>query len=294
MTDDRSIERAARSWIEQGPTTAPDHVVESALRRIQSTSQERDLRVPWRFPDMNNSLRIAVAAVAVVVIALLATTLLPGGPGPGVGNQQPSPTASPQAISSPSPSSSPAVLLSGPLEAGTYSTSGVFPLTVTVTVPGGWGVLTAGRTVTVLESREAYLGFWIAATAERDPCGLGGVADSPVGPTADDLAAALAGAPGFDTTEPIDTSVGGVDGRYVELVGPFPGCTEPTLWQTPDGSCRCMESRVERNRLWIVDVDGTRLVVNALDIPASDGVTGTSPAVLVELQEMVDSLQIAR
>jgi hypothetical protein len=41
-------------------------------------------------------------------------------------------------------------------------------------------------------------------------------------------------------------------------------------------------------------VDGTRLVVNALDIPASDGVTGTSPAVLVELQEMVDSLQIAR
>ena len=50
MTDDRSLERAARSWIEAGPTRAPDRAVEAALLRIQTTPQERDLRVPWRFP----------------------------------------------------------------------------------------------------------------------------------------------------------------------------------------------------------------------------------------------------
>lgn len=293
MSDDRSLERAARSWIEHGPTTAPDHVVESALRRIQSTSQERDLRVPWRFPVMNNPVRIAAGAVAVVVIALLATTLLPDGPAPGVGSQGPTPTASPPATSSPSRLASPAVLLSGPLEAGTYTTSAVFPLKVVVTVPDGWGVLVTGPRVTVLESDDAYLGFWIASTAERDPCGLGGVPDSPVGPTADDLAAALAGAPGFDTTDPVDTTVGGVDGTYVELIGPQAGCTDPILWQTSDGSCRCMESHVERNRLWILDVDSTRLVVNALDIPGADGTTGTSSAVLDNLQGMVDSLRIS-
>ena len=57
MTDDRSIdralERAARSWIEEGPTRAPDRPVDAALSRIQTTNQERDLRILWRLPTMN-------------------------------------------------------------------------------------------------------------------------------------------------------------------------------------------------------------------------------------------------
>ena len=36
MTDDRSLERAARSWIEAGPTRAPDRAVEAALLRIET------------------------------------------------------------------------------------------------------------------------------------------------------------------------------------------------------------------------------------------------------------------
>ena len=43
MTDDRSLERAARSWLEVGPTQAPERAVEAALLRIQTTPQERDL-----------------------------------------------------------------------------------------------------------------------------------------------------------------------------------------------------------------------------------------------------------
>ena len=42
MTDDRSLERAARSWLEEGPTRAPDRPVDAALARIQTTRQERD------------------------------------------------------------------------------------------------------------------------------------------------------------------------------------------------------------------------------------------------------------
>ena len=48
MNDDRSLERAARSWLEAGPTQAPDRAVEAALLQIETTSQERDLRIPWR------------------------------------------------------------------------------------------------------------------------------------------------------------------------------------------------------------------------------------------------------
>src|SRR4029079_11994149 len=63
MTDDRSLERAARSWIQAGPTTAPDRAVEAALRRIQTLPQERDLRIPWRLPKMTTPARVAAAAV---------------------------------------------------------------------------------------------------------------------------------------------------------------------------------------------------------------------------------------
>ena len=37
MTDDRSLERAARSWLEAGPTQAPDRAVEAALLPINTT-----------------------------------------------------------------------------------------------------------------------------------------------------------------------------------------------------------------------------------------------------------------
>ena len=68
MTDDRSLERAARSWLETGPTEAPDRAVEAALLRIQTTPQERDLRIPWRLPTMTTPARVAAAAVIGVLV----------------------------------------------------------------------------------------------------------------------------------------------------------------------------------------------------------------------------------
>jgi hypothetical protein len=95
MTDDRSLERAARSWLEEGPTRAPDRPVEAALAHIQTTPQERDLRIPWRLPTMNDTTRLAVIAATVLVVAI--GGLYVGGqviPGPGV-PATPIPTASP-------------------------------------------------------------------------------------------------------------------------------------------------------------------------------------------------------
>ena len=285
MTDDRSLERAARSWLEEGPTLAPDRPVEAALALIETTRQERDLRIPWRYQPMNNSLRLALGAAAVVVVALVGVTLLPSLTSPG-----PEVTLSPTSTAAPAPS--PTVLLrEGPLTAGTYITSSAFPVSVTVTVPDGWGALRVGSTVTVLETEEAFLSFWIVQDAGRDPCSLGGVEDSPVGPTAADLASALADAPGFDAPDPVQMSIGGLDALYTELVGPLAECAEPEpeLWRAPDGSCRCIGGVVGRFRLWIVDVDGTRLVVDVQD----GGATEISEAALAELQAIIESLQIS-
>ena len=110
MNDDRTLERAARSWLEEGPAQAPDRPVEAALSRIQSTSQERDLRIPWRLPTMNPLARLA-AVVAVATVAIAGSFYLfarqPTGPG-GV------PTPGPTPVPTPTPA------MAGPLVAGTY------------------------------------------------------------------------------------------------------------------------------------------------------------------------------
>ena len=100
MTDDRSLERAARSWIEAGPNRAPDRVIDAALLRIETTTQERDLRIPWRLSNMITPVRVAAAAV-IGVLAIGGAIYLGGsgqsdvaGPGP---SHAPTPFPSPSA-----------------------------------------------------------------------------------------------------------------------------------------------------------------------------------------------------
>ena len=112
MTDDRSIERAARSWLEDGPTRAPDHAVAAALTRIQSTNQERDW-LPWRTRPMIQTLRLLAGAAVIAVVAAGGVILLGPGSGPGVGGQPSAPVTSP----SPTPAPSPSPSASGPLTA---------------------------------------------------------------------------------------------------------------------------------------------------------------------------------
>ena len=100
MSDDRTFERNARAWLELGPTDAPDRVVEDALLTIESTSQERDLRIPWRFPTMTTRLGLAAAAVLGVLAVGLIYLNLPGVDDVGPPNSSPS---------APPPSATPAV-----------------------------------------------------------------------------------------------------------------------------------------------------------------------------------------
>ena len=101
MTDDRSLERAARSFIEPGPTRAPEAAVERALDAIQTTRQERDLRILRRFSTMTMTTRLAAAAV-VGVIAIGGAAFLLRPTTPDVGSKPPAAAATPS-----SPNSSP-------------------------------------------------------------------------------------------------------------------------------------------------------------------------------------------
>ena len=106
MTDDRSLERAARSWLETGPSQAPDRAVDAALLQIQTTPQERDLWIPWRLPKMTTTTRIATAAGIGVLVVGGAFFAFGRSSSPIAAPGQ-SPTPIPTATPAPTPSPSP-------------------------------------------------------------------------------------------------------------------------------------------------------------------------------------------
>jgi hypothetical protein len=77
MSEDQRFERGARTWLEDGPTRAPERAVSEALATIESTPQDRSLRVPWRLPVM--SLPVRLAAVALLVALAAGGTYLVAG-----------------------------------------------------------------------------------------------------------------------------------------------------------------------------------------------------------------------
>ncbi len=143
MTDDRSLERAARSWLEVGPTAAPEAAVEAALGRIQTTPQERDLHFPWRTSRLNQMVRAGIGIAAVAVVLIAGATLL-NRPGPGPAPSPSLTTPSPSATGTPA-SPSPVTSSASPGSSGASIPS--FPLTFvsrrmgfSVKYPDRWSV----------------------------------------------------------------------------------------------------------------------------------------------------------
>ena len=102
MNDEQRFARTARTWLEDGPVRAPDRAVDAALERITTTTQERDVRVPWRFPQMPMLMRVAAAAIVIAVVAGGAMLLLRPPGTPGVASQpSPSTTPTPSATAMP-------------------------------------------------------------------------------------------------------------------------------------------------------------------------------------------------
>ena len=140
MTDERTLERTARSWIEAGPTHAPERAVEAALLRIETTTQERDLRIPRRI-TVNPIARLAGAAIAGILV--VGSFILMARPGSNIGTQTPPPTQGSPSPSLASPSGSP--VLDATFTSARHG--------VTISYPTGWTVRPA--TVTTASISEA-------------------------------------------------------------------------------------------------------------------------------------------
>ena len=197
-----------------------------------------------------------------------------------------------------------------PLEPGTFSIDPDLdpstPLRVVYEVPfEGW-LMWIGATKPA-DDGHVMVSITTVTNLVSDGCRDHSWADPPVGPSVDDLAAALADlAPFRVTSPPADVTIDGYRGEHLELTVPdlpvkgegddrrFVGCKEGTLksWvaaiDTEPGDAfygyNAEPGRTEE--FWILDVDGTRLMIEANWSPASPGKD------VAEMRAILDSIRI--
>ncbi len=270
----------------EGSTPLPEDVRNAIRAQLPSTKQRPAWWPGWRFPEMNQAMRIALASAAVLAVAVIGISLFRGMNvgGPDLTGPSPSPTPEPAALSD------------GPLEAGTYSTTPFTlpggPISFTLTVPSGWeadaprGVWPGGGPG---GPDGAAVTFLMVEGLYADPCeGNSGEPDVAVGPSVDDLVTALGSQPTYESSAATDVTVDGYPGKRLELQLPsdidFATCDDGQFWVWDAGPYA--QGPGNRWQVTILDVDGTRVVVLAEDFADTPASTQT------ELQQIVNSVQI--
>jgi hypothetical protein len=172
-----------------------------------------------------------------------------------------------------------------------------------ITVPDGWVSMDGWALARPGDqaSPSVAITFWNVDEVFGHPCQWVGTERQPEADV-DSLAAALLDVPLRSATEPRPVSLDGREGLYLEWRvpddiemeedGDFPDCDETTdghrdfrSW-TGSGwaSVRYHQGPGQLDRLWILDVDGQRLVIDAFSMPwATD-------AEITELEAMIESI----
>jgi hypothetical protein len=279
MSTDRDVTRIVRSWLDEGVTQLPDRVLDAVLDQVPTTPQRRALWPPWRFPSVNNTMKIALAVAAVVVLAIIGIgVLLPKDN--GVGPSVTTPTPSPQVL--------PAT--TDQLEPGRYRVRSNTPVPFTVTVPAGW-TTTEGFVIKDWEGpREVAFTSWVITHVFGNGCHTQGTIVE-VGPTVDDLANALASQENRDTSGPTDVTLAGYSGKRVELFVPADwddaDCPWVRNWPevggSDNGGWRARPGQTDV--VYILEVDGKRVVISTWHFP------DTPEADITELEGIIASIR---
>jgi hypothetical protein len=272
MSTDRDVSRIVRSWLREDAHEDADRVLDSVLDQLETTPQRRTIWFVRRFPEMNNAVRIALAAAAVVIIAFLGLRYL--APADVGGPNDPTPTPTPTRLVTPTPS--PAAVQSlppeGELEAGTYAIHVPdSPVIAEVTIGTGWA--SGGWYVMNPPVFSQSVSFWTVGNVYGDACDLeGSLPDPAVGPTVDDLVSALDDQANTDMSAPIDVIIGGYSGKRLQMTVPETiDCNPPlVMWVDANGNEGRSIERPFGDTVWILDVEGQRVVIvgNATDASA--------------------------
>ena len=315
MTADRDIERLLDAWFADGPMQVSDRAFDEAVGRVHRQRQRPAWRLLWKEPRMSAPLKAVLGAAAIVVVVVagfmaFGRSSQPNGVG-GAPTAIPSPTPTP----SPSPTQSPKALTSGPLTAGTYVTY-PFPrpddgLRIGFTVPSGWSGFPSWGLLGPSSSPDGVgLGFLMASGLFTDGCHWDQVGDGTfpqrgditVGPTVDDLVVAFIAHPAYKATAPVDAQVGGYPAKRLDLTLPtdvdLSKCDNVSggsggaffVWGTtdPSGNDLYAQGPGQRYHLWIVDADGTRILI------VNNDYAGSLDTDRAQAQAIIDSVTISR
>ena len=291
MTRNDRLVDLVTDWLESQPDKASDRLLDTVLTDLRTAPQRDRWRIALRrFPMFgSNSLRLATAVGAVALVALIGLAML-GGRTPPTG---------PGAVPTPgsSPTSTPRVLTGDDEEAtqaGTYVTGDPFPMGVTFTLPDGWQASIGGPYAVFLgrPGDTVEVAFTIFDRVYADPCDYDEGLLDPPGSSVDDLATALASLPSVDATAPTPATLGGYQGQQLTLTAPdsFAGCNLAEgeffrVWELPLGATLDMQPG-QVNKVWILDVEGQRLIIDTAETPAS---TAQGKA---DAQAIIDSISI--
>jgi len=173
-------------------------------------------------------------------------------------------------------------------------------LRISFRVPTGWSRF--GNVV--LGPDHTGLGFWLVDRVSLDPCrwqppGSIDLDGEDAGESVEDLVTALSDLPG-DATTPVDVTMAGFHGKLMQVTVPrdvpltrvdFSKCDQSdrdtyyASWLM-NGGARNHQGQSQIDRLWILDIDHQRLLVNAAFFPYS------SPQARQELRRIVNSIRI--
>ena len=279
MTAHHDLDRQLNDFLRDGPTELPYQSFDAVRDRTEQTGQ-RVVIGPWRLPEMNKIVTIGLGTAAVVVLLFLGYQYLgssnTGGPG--------GPTATPEATASLEPTPEPstagpadydAVSMGTRLPEGDYVFTHMDGVRVVFTASPVWERNIPNWMVWSVDDNKATMGVSTVQNVALDPCQpeLGGQ-DPAVGPTVDDLVAALRSVPGLTFSAPTDVTQDGYSGVRLDYVPPddLNDCLDDmdsAALMYVDGAGGSDTEHVpapngtDAFSVYIYDVDGTRVVITA-------------------------------
>jgi hypothetical protein len=287
MTDlrraDRDIERAIRSWLHEDRHEDVSRIAGEVLNQLDTTRQRR-VSWPSRWtPGVARMIGVGLAAVAVVAVLALGSQLV-GRPAPGDVGAESSPTPTPRSLPS-----------SGVLEPGAYRIAdpSYAPVGLVVTVPAGWAP-DGNRTFAkhAGDPTEVGLAPDVVSHVYGDACGPDDtLAD--VGPTVDDLIAALEAQRNVDVTGSTAVTLGGHPAQRLDLAVPsgldLASCGRPgfiRIWANQAVPVVYMLAAGHRGSVYVADIDGQRVVI------ATDTGPDATADDIAERDAVVNSMRI--
>jgi hypothetical protein len=222
-----------------------------------------------------------LVAAAAAVAALVGTLLVVNG-----GDEDPVDTGPSATTPAPAPAGAQNIQdfeTFAPVEPGLYfldPDGDTTPLRVTYEIAAeGWSPW-FGAVKFLSGNADGFTGLSIATVSNvvTDGCSDHTPLAPPVGPTVDDLATALTRLAPFEVTAPpTDVTLFGYEGKHLELTVPDSGiadCLDGELhsWIAPvndNGPFSGYDGPGQSEEFWILDVEGTRLVLVKFDSPLS-------------------------